>query len=220
MLARRLIPCLNLAAYGPPGGSAWVQHLVSAARRLEDDGADELLLSAEGLLPAATQPTVEAIAAIAAQSSIALLASGARSFDELELMVRAGVGAVVVEGAVAGLVKRCVAAWGSELVAASVQCEHGADPIAGALLAAQDGARELLVRGPSEPSQLRAISQATRVPIIAAGELQTLEEARQQLVDGRVDAVVLSEALLHSCQGISEAKRYLAAAGVVVRGVS
>jgi imidazole glycerol phosphate synthase subunit HisF len=67
---------------------------------------------------------------------------------------------------------------------------------------------------------IRSVSEAFALPTIAGGAVSTLEQVRQSLLVARADAVLLPLRFIDESGGIADVKRYLAAAGIVVRGVS
>ena len=218
MLARRLIPCLNLASQAPAQADprqAWT----TLARQLEDQGADELLISVAGL-PVGSQ-AAELLEAITSELSIGVIAEGGTTLQELELLVRAGASAVVVDAAHTELIVRAERAWGRAMVAAMLRYAGSGDPVPAAIDVASAGARELIVDAADpQPRLLKSISEATSIPILASGPMRSLEQVRTLFVEGRADAAILSAAWLNDRHGVSEVKRYLAAAGIVVRGVN
>ena len=102
----------------------------------------------------------------------------------------------------------------------------GLDAIAWARKVVDLGAGELLVtsmdrdgtRAGYDLALVRAIADAVSVPVIASGGVGTLEHLHEGLTQGRADAVLAASIFHFGDHTIPEAKAFLAARGVVVRG--
>jgi cyclase len=65
---------------------------------------------------------------------------------------------------------------------------------------------------------LKAVAGAVTIPVVASGGVGTLEHLRQGLTEGRADAALAASIFHDGVFTIIEAKRYLAAHGLVIRG--
>ena len=215
MLARSLIPWLRIPVQAPaPDGldaSAWLDQ----ARRLEDEGADEILISTE----AAGSVLVDFVGRLAEALSIPVISDAGNSAARLDACLKAGADKSVLEAGSRALAK-AVQTWGPETVIARVHLERHAN----AGEAVEAGACALLASWSAEPdgsvASLRALADTTCAPVIAAGPFSAMEQVRRSLHEGRAEAVALPVCLLAAAHGVFEVKRYLAAAGIVVRGMS
>jgi cyclase len=101
----------------------------------------------------------------------------------------------------------------------------GLDAVAWAVRVAELGAGEILLTsmdrdGTKDGYDLaltRAVADAVPVPVIASGGAGTLEHLRAALVEGNASAVIAASIFHDGLYSIDEAKRFLAAAGLVVR---
>ncbi|MFM8484305.1 MAG: imidazole glycerol phosphate synthase subunit HisF, partial [Actinomycetota bacterium] len=66
----------------------------------------------------------------------------------------------------------------------------------------------------------RRIAEAVDVPVIASGGVGTLDHLVEGIVDGRADAVLAASIFHFGEFTIAQAKKHLAAAGIVVRPVA
>ncbi len=101
----------------------------------------------------------------------------------------------------------------------------GIDAVAFARLVAGRGAGELLVtsmdrdgtRSGYDLALTRAISDAVRVPVIAAGGVGGLDDLVAGVAQGRASAVLAASIFHFGQASIAEAKAYMAAAGLAMR---
>jgi len=221
MLAKRLVPCLPIALGPSRPAPGFVADLASRARNLQDDGADELWLWIQGDPRLAAH---HAICEVAGEMSISVGLEGATCAADVDAFLSAGVDKVVVAASSSGLIESSVHRWGTRAVVARIDAAE-ADAVALATQAASLGAGELIVCWTatavgSETDSIRAVSDAVDVPVIAGGAISELGQVRSALLEGRADGALLSLDLIHAACGMAEVKRYLVAAGIVVRGVS
>lgn len=102
----------------------------------------------------------------------------------------------------------------------------GRDAVAWAREGEQLGAGEILLtsmdadgtKAGYDLSLTRAVSRAVRVPVIASGGAGGLEDLAAALKEGEADAVLAASIFHFRQHTVGEAKRYLAKAGVRVRG--
>ncbi|MBI5535502.1 MAG: hypothetical protein HY898_22420 [Deltaproteobacteria bacterium] len=225
MLAKRLVPCLPIA---PGPNSKWeglAEDLAKRALGLEDDGADEILLVLQGDLHALTGWALQAVRSVVRAVSVTVLAQGGSSTAEFAALIEAGVDKVVVPFCRPGLVQLAAARWGAQTIVGHLDGSPESGAVADAMQAARDGAGELVTSSGSDSNgpdiqAIRAVSDAVPVPVIAGGPIAKLEHVRLALLEGKADGVLLPMELVDAAHGMSEVKRYLAAAGIVVRGVS
>jgi cyclase len=146
------------------------------------------------------------------------------------------------------LVRRCAGAWGSQAIVVAIDAKRrtegdpagsgwevfihggrtatGLDALAWAQRVAELGAGEILLtsmdrdgtRHGYDLALTRAVSDAVPVPVIASGGVGTLEDLRAGLVEGGASAVLAASIFHDGLHTIGEAKRFLARAGVTVRG--
>jgi len=218
MLAKRLVPCLSVPA-DEPGSRA--QAVV--ARRLDDAGADEILIDLGDALNVDQEGSLRALRAIAQQTSVPLLVLGASDLSSASSLVEAGADKLVIpfrkgESWTLEAARR----WGATSIVALLEAGTAAAELAA--LACNAGAGEVMVRVDKtesfEPAAIRAVSDATPVPVLVAGPFGAVEHVRQALLDARADAVVVPLDQVEAAGGVAELKLYLAAAGIVVRGAS
>ena len=63
----------------------------------------------------------------------------------------------------------------------------------------------------------RAISEATRIPVIASGGAGNLDHLAEALIEGKADAALAASIFHFGTYTIRQAKEYLAEKGVAVR---
>ena len=103
----------------------------------------------------------------------------------------------------------------------------GADALEWARRGVELGAGEILLTSMNADGTLagydleltRAVSRATRVPVIASGGAGTLEHLADALIEGEADAVLAASVFHYGTYTIRETKRFLAARGIPVRPV-
>ena len=101
----------------------------------------------------------------------------------------------------------------------------GIDAVAWAIRAAELGAGEILLtsmdrdgtRDGFDLSLTRAVSDAIGVPVIASGGVGDLDHLAEGVLDGHADAVLAASIFHFGEHTVREAKRHMAARGIIVR---
>ena len=220
MLAKRLVPSMPVPAR--LGGSL-ASELSERAQKLDDAGADELLIDLSEALDGNREGALEVLGKIAGTVSIPVIALGARDLPTAQALIDAGADRLVVRWeADHPWILSASERWGTTSVE-SLLAAHEACP-ANARQSCALGAGELMVRvdpaRPFDPQALREVSESVSVPIMVAGPFGAPEHARHALLEGRADAVVVPLDQVEAAGGVIELERYLSAAGIVVRGAS
>jgi cyclase len=99
------------------------------------------------------------------------------------------------------------------------------DAVAWATEATERGAGEVLLTSMDRDGTnngydielTRAVAEAVSVPVIASGGAGTLEHLSEAIADGRADAVLCASIFHYGAYRVRDAKRHLAAAGILVR---
>ena len=173
---------------------------------------------------------------------------GVRAEDDVRALLGAGADKVSINTAAVAtpdLVRRCSDAWGAQAIVVAIDAKKkpdgsgwevfihggrtatGLDVLAWAARVVDLGAGELLLTSMDRDGTLsgydialtRAVSDAVSVPVIASGGVGTLEHLRAGLVEGRASAVLAASIFHDGKHTVTEAKEYLARAGVPVRPV-
>ncbi len=221
---------------------------VESALRYDRDGADEITFlditashEQRGALLDVVRRTADVVFAPLT------VGGGVREEQDVRALLDAGADKVSVNTAVVRdpeLVTRVAAAWGSQALVVAIDARRddvrgrwevfthggrtatGLDAVEWACRAARAGAGELLVTSMDrDGTQLgydialcRAIAEAVPIPVVASGGVGTLEHLREGLAEGMADAALAASIFHDGTHSVAEAKRYLARAGIVVRG--
>lgn len=142
------------------------------------------------------------------------------------------------------LISEIAGNWGSQVLVVAIDARrrqnswevftHGGrqgtslDVVSWAERAAELGAGEILLTSMDRDGTqagydielLRAVGGVVGIPVIASGGVGTLDHLRAGLVDGEADAALAASIFHDGIFSIGEVKRYLAGAGVCVRGVA
>ncbi len=217
---------------------------VEAAERYDAEGADELTFlditaSHEG------RETIDHVVARVAERVMMPLSvgGGVRTVEDVRRLLLAGADKVAMNTAVVEdptLVARAADRFGAQAIVVAVDAKrdgarwrvftHGGrkatelDAIEWCVRMAENGAGELLLtsmdrdgtRAGYDLELLRAVTSCVGVPVIASGGAGTLEHLAEGLAAG-ADAVLVASLFHFREHTIPEAKRFLAARGVVVR---
>ena len=249
MLARRIIPCLDVDAGRVVKGVRF-QGLrdagdpVELAARYDAEGADELVFLDITATVEGRAATEDVISRTAEQVFIPLtVGGGVRDVDDVTRLLRAGADKVSVNSAAVrdpGLVTRLADRFGAQCIVLAIDAKRagdgwevfvdagrtatGRDALAWAAEATGErGAGELLVTSMDRDGTgegydlelLKAIRDATGVPVVASGGAGTLEHFAEGL---RVADAVLAASRFHDGDlTIAEVKRHCAGEGIEVR---
>jgi cyclase len=168
MLARRIIPCLDVAG-GRVVKGVHFQDLrdagdpVAQAARYDADGADELVFLDISASPEARHTTLEMVSQVAESIFIPFtVGGGVRSVSDAGAVLRAGADKIAVNTAAArdpSLISRLADNFGTQCVVAAVDVRR-------------DGNRfTVVVNGGREPTALEASEWTRRLESLGAGEI-------------------------------------------------
>lgn len=168
MLARRIIPCLDVAG-GRVVKGVHFESLrdagdpVEQAARYDADGADELVLLDISASPEDRRTTLEMVSRVADSIFIPFtVGGGIRSVADAGAALRAGADKVTVNTAAVrdpGLVSRLADSYGSQCVVAAVDVKR------------VEGRLTVVVNGGREPTGLEAVEWSRRLETLGAGEI-------------------------------------------------
>jgi cyclase len=168
MLARRIIPCLDVAG-GRVVKGVHFQSLrdagdpVAQAARYDADGADELVFLDISASPEARQTTLEMVSRVAESIFIPFtVGGGIRSAADAGSALRAGADKVTVNTAAVhqpDLVSRLAESFGSQCIVAAVDVKR------------VEGRLAVVVNGGREVTDLNAVEWSHRLEVLGAGEI-------------------------------------------------
>ena len=168
MLARRIIPCLDVAD-GRVVKGVHFQSLrdagdpVEQAARYDADGADELVFLDISASPEARRTTLEMVSRVAESIFIPFtVGGGIRSAADAGAVLRAGADKITVNTAAVrdpSLVSRLAESFGNQCVVAAVDVKR----IGGRLTVVINGGREV--------TELEAVEWSRRLEALGAGEI-------------------------------------------------
>jgi cyclase len=168
MLARRIIPCLDVAG-GRVVKGVHFQSLrdagdpVAQAARYDADGADELVFLDISASPEARQTTLEMVSRVAESIFIPFtVGGGIRSAADAGAALRAGADKVTVNTAAVhqpDLVSRLAESFGSQCIVAAVDVKR------------VEGRLAVVVNGGREITDLNAVEWSHRLEVLGAGEI-------------------------------------------------
>jgi imidazole glycerol-phosphate synthase subunit HisF len=168
MLARRIIPCLDVAG-GRVVKGVHFQDLRDAgdpamqAARYDADGADELVLLDISASPEARRTTLETVSRVAESIFIPFtVGGGIRSVADAGAALRAGADKIAVNTAAVrqpALVSRLAESFGSQCVVAAIDVKQTGDRFA------------VVVNGGREETRLDAVEWSHRLEELGAGEI-------------------------------------------------
>ncbi len=168
MLARRIIPCLDVAG-GRVVKGVHFQSLrdagdpVEQATRYDADGADELVFLDISASPEDRQTTLEMVSRVAESIFIPFtVGGGIRSVADAGAALRAGADKITVNTAAVrdpALVSRLAQSFGSQCVVAAVDVKR------------VEGKLSVVVNGGREPTGVEAVEWSRRLEDLGAGEI-------------------------------------------------
>ncbi|HEX9283000.1 MAG TPA: imidazole glycerol phosphate synthase subunit HisF [Gemmatimonadales bacterium] len=168
MLARRLIPCLDVAGGRVVKGIQFEQlrdagDPVEQAARYDADGADELVLLDITASHEDRGTLIELVSHVADTLFVPFtVGGGIRSVADAQQVLRAGADKITVNTAAVRdpeLVTRLADQFGRQCVVAALDAKRNADRF------------EVMVRGGREPTGLDAVDWAVRLERLGAGEI-------------------------------------------------
>jgi imidazole glycerol-phosphate synthase subunit HisF len=167
-LARRLIPCLDVAGGRVVKGIQFVQlrdagDPVEQAARYDAEGADEIVFLDIGASHEARGTLIELVSRVADTLFVPFtVGGGIRSVEDARAVLRAGADKVTVNTAAVrdpALVTRLADQFGRQCVVAAVDAKRNR------------GSFEVMVRGGREPTGLEAVEWSVRLERLGAGEV-------------------------------------------------
>ena len=174
MLARRLIPCLDVAGGRVVKGVRFVElrdagDPVEQAARYDAEGADELVLLDIGASHEARGILIDLVSRVADRLFVPFtVGGGIRSVADAQQVLRAGADKVTVNTAAVrdpALVTRLADQFGRQCVVAAVDVKRRE------VGRGKGGGWEVMVRGGREPTGLEAVEWAVRLQELGAGEV-------------------------------------------------
>ncbi len=168
MLARRIIPCLDVAG-GRVVKGVHFESLrdagdpVSQATRYDADGADELVFLDISASPDARRTTLQMVTRVAESIFIPFtVGGGIRSVEDAGAALRAGADKISVNTAAVrdpALVSRLAESFGSQCVVAAVDIKR------------VEGRLAVMVNGGREATELEGVEWSHRLETLGAGEV-------------------------------------------------
>jgi cyclase len=186
MLARRIIPCLDVQGGRVVKGVGFrnlrdAGDPVASAKRYDEDGADEIAVLDISATHEGRGTLLDVVARIAEVTHTPLtVGGGVRSEDDVRALLGAGADKVSINSAAVrepALVERAAARWGCQAIVVAIDAKRVPSSPASA------PAWEVWVAGGRTPTGLDAVAWAAQVAAAGAGELLVTSMDR----DGRRD---------------------------------
>ncbi len=252
MLAKRIIPCLDVTAGRVVKGVNFVNlrdagDPVELAERYNQQGADELVFLDITASSDARDTMVDVVARTARQVFIPLtVGGGIRGVEDARKILHAGADKVGVNTAALKrpeLIRELSEEFGAQAVVLAIDARRradsagwttyvrggrddtGIDCIEWAQRGEALGAGEILltsmdrdgVRDGFDCLLTAAVSEATRIPVIASGGAGKPEDFRDVLTEGKADAALAASIFHYGAYTVGDLKKFLAEAGIPVR---
>jgi imidazole glycerol-phosphate synthase subunit HisF len=207
LLARRIIPCLDVKAGRVVKGVRFVElrdqgDPVEAATRYDAEGADEVTFLDITASSDARSILLDVVERTAAVLRVPLtVGGGVRALEDCRALLSAGADKVAVNTAAVDdptLIARIADAYGCQ-----------------ALVVAIDARRT--ERDGYDLELLGAVSAAVPVPVVASGGVGRLEHFHEGLTTGGADAALAASVFHEGTYTVGAVKEYLAGRGVPVR---
>jgi cyclase len=219
---------------------------VELAARYDREGADELVFLDITATLEEREATHEVVRRTAEQVFIPLtVGGGVRTEDDVRALLRSGADKVAVNSAAvrdSDLLERCATRFGTQCMVIAIDARRrdgngwevfvdagrtatGRDAVRWAVEATERGAGEILLTSMDRDGTgdgydldlLRAVGDATNVPIVASGGAGTVEHFAEALVTGGADAVLAASRFHFEDLSIDLVKAHLASRGITVR---
>jgi imidazole glycerol-phosphate synthase subunit HisF len=216
------------------------------AARYDREGADEVVFLDITATVEGRASTLDVIWRTAGEVFIPLtVGGGVRSEDDVNTLLRAGADKVSLNTAAVrdpDLLSRCADRFGAQCIVIAIDAKRtndrwevyveagrtptGMDLLEWAVEATERrGGGEILLTsidrdGTGEGydvDQLRAVSEAVRVPVVASGGAGRIEHFAEALTEGKADAVLAASRFHFEELSIADVKRSLADRGIPVR---
>ena len=219
---------------------------VSIAREYDRQGADEVTFLDITASSDERDLILPIIEAVADQVFIPLtVGGGVRSVEDVRRLLNAGADKISINTAAIHqpeLVRDCADKFGSQCIVVAIDAKRvddhwevfthggrkptGLDAVAWAKRVAAFGAGEILLTsmdrdGTGKGFDLeltRAVSTAVNIPVIASGGVGGLQDLVDGVTQGAADAVLAASIFHFGQHTIAQAKQFMAAQGVCVRG--
>ena len=186
-LAKRIIPCLDIDAGRVVKGVKFVDirdagDPVEAARRYDEQGADELCFLDITASSDERDTMVTVVASVAAEVFIPLtVGGGVRTIDNIRRLLNAGADKVSINTAAVfdpAFVDRAAARFGSQCIVVAVDAKQVED--------GEDGASrwEVFTHGGRRPTGIDAVAWCERMAELGAGEILLTSMDRDGTRDG------------------------------------
>lgn len=220
---------------------------VECARRYDAAGADEITFlditashEARGALLDIVERTAEVVFAPLT------VGGGVRTVEDVHTLLEAGADKVSVNSSAIArpeLIAEVASAWGRQVLVVAIDARRdasghygvfthggrqaaGIDAVEWAARAAELGAGEILLTSMDRDGThagydldlLRQVTARVSIPVVASGGVGTLDHLREGLIEGGADAALAASIFHDGRHSIQEAKAYLRAAGVLMRG--
>ena len=251
-LAARIIPCLDVDAGRVVKGVRFVDVVdagdpVEAARRYDEQGADELAFLDITASSDGRDTLVHVVEAVASEVFIPLtVGGGIREIGDVRRMLNAGADKVSINTTAVSnprFVAEAAGKVGSQCIVVAVDARRrldgrgwevythggrrpaGLDAVEWCARMESLGAGEILLtsmdrdgtRDGFDLALTRAVAGATGIPLIASGGVGTLEHLAKGISEGGADAVLAASIFHFGHHTVQEAKSHLAARGIEVR---
>ena len=250
-LAARIIPCLDVDAGRVVKGVRFVDVVdagdpVEAARRYDEQGADELAFLDITASSDRRDTLVHVVEAVASEVFIPLtVGGGVREVGHVRRLLNAGADKVSINTAAVAnprLVADAAGKVGSQCIVVAVDARRregggwevythggrrptGLDAVEWCARMESFGAGEILLtsmdrdgtRDGFDLDLTRAVSDAVGIPLIASGGVGALDHLADGILHGRADAVLAASIFHFGDHTVGEAKARLAARGIEVR---
>ena len=250
-LAKRIIPCLDIADGRVVKGTNFVNirdagDPVAAARRYNDQGADELAFLDITATSEARDTTLKMVEQVAGEVFIPLtVGGGVRALGDIRNLLNAGADKVSINSAAVEnphFVREAAEHFGNQCIVVALDAKqiapgtwriftHGGrretaiDALLWAERMARYGAGELLVTSMDrdgtgsgfDNALLAAIAERVGIPLIASGGVGELQDLVDGIIVGHADAVLAASIFHFGDYTIGETKAYLDKAGIPVR---
>ncbi|MDW8353655.1 MAG: imidazole glycerol phosphate synthase subunit HisF [Bryobacterales bacterium] len=250
MLAKRIIPCLDVTAGRVVKGVNFVDlrdagDPVELAARYNQQGADELVFLDITASSDDRAIMADVVARTAQEVFIPLtVGGGIRSVADARRILMAGADKVSVNTAAVRrpeLIRELSREFGSQAVVLAIDArrvgerwhvytrggrvDEGIDAVEWAVQGQELGAGEILltsmdtdgVRQGFDCALTRAVSRATRIPVIASGGAGRPEHFLEVLTDGEADAALAASIFHYGVYTVGDLKEFLDRHGIPVR---
>ncbi len=254
MLARRIIPCLDVDAGRVKKGVRFKElrdagDPVQVAAAYDQQGADEICFLDISASSDGRATMFDVVRATAEQVFLPLtVGGGVRTVEDVRKLLLAGADKVGINTAAVRepeLVRRASEAFGAQAIVVAVDARRhpalpgtwevythggrkptGIDAIAWSVRMAELGAGEILLtsmdrdgtRDGFDLELTREVADRVPIPVVASGGVGTLEHLYDGVVKGHADAVLAASIFHFGDHTVGEARAYLKARGVPVRG--